>query len=624
MKAKKYHLLHIIVLTLLFVSFLAALVLSQILLRPIKVDLTEKKLWTLTEGSKSILQNLNQPIEIKLFFSQKLSQTYPAIRNFSQRTRGLLLEIEKHAQGRVRIQYIDPEPFSQNEDRALSYGLRPLATIDDTPLYFGLVAENRQGGVETIPSFSIERQHQLEYDLIQIMHALEQEEKPSVGVISSLPLDTGIEGLPAALQGRAKPFLIYNQLAAHFQLEFLEQNIREVPSRIQTLFIAHPKKLNRQTLYAIDQFVLRGGKILLLVDPYCEISKLVNQSGKKIKGLGLTSSLEPLLSAWGIQYETRDVVADRTLAQRVVQQDSLRKSMIERDYILWLGANKNSISQEEVITRGLSNINLATSGHFLPKQNITAQFKPLITSSDNSMLFSTKYIQTPRTPDDLLAAFRAAHKKYILAAKLSGTLTSAFRTPPKRKKQKGETFLPHVNQSIKPTEIILVADSDLLEKRFWVNMSYYQRGIIVPTADNATFILNALDALMGNDALITLRARSPETRSFTQVDALRQQASQKLAREEYQLRQKIQTIQQRLAKFGNAPEKTQTGQEQLLGLERELLASRKALHSVRRELNRDIETLGQWVKFFNIFFIPVALLFLVMVSLWLKKSHYRK
>lgn len=632
MGVKQYHFIHIIVLIMLGVIFFTSIIISQITLRNFRIDLTEKQLWTLDQGSEKIIAQLQEPIEIKLFLSQKLVQQAPAIRNFSQRVRGLLLEIQAQAGGKVKIEYIDPEPFSEDEDRALSYGLRPLAVIGDAPLYFGLVVENQRDGVEIIPSFNPERQHQLEYDLIHIFHTLGQAVKPVLGIITSLPLDTGVGGLPAALQGRAQPFLIYHQLFANFALEFLEQNITNVPSKINTLLIAHPKKLNRQTLYAIDQFILRGGKALILLDPYCEISQLTNRAGKKLRGLALSSDLKPLLAAWGVQYDKRDILADRKLAQTVVQQDRLRNNAIQRKYVLWINALKDNIAQDEISTQGLSSINLASSGFFTKKPNSPSgsamAFKPLITSSRDTMLFAAHYIKKGQTPDSLLSKFYSENKQYVLAARLSGEAESAFDKKPrpsskrkgKRKKRTGFNNEPHLKKSVKPTEIILLADSDLLEKRFWIDLAAYQRqGVVVPLADNATFIINALDSLMGNELLIKLRARSPQTRSFTQVDFLRERASQKLAAEEYRLRQKINIIEGRLAKFGKNPETNKVAQEQLLTLERELLSSRRGLHQVRKELNRDIEALGVWIKFFNIMFVPLVLIMLVLIYPWVKR-----
>jgi ABC-type uncharacterized transport system involved in gliding motility auxiliary subunit len=625
MNTKQYHFIHIVVLIMLGVVFFASLIISQLTLRNFQVDLTEKQLWTITDGSKKILEELKEPIEMKLFFSQKLAQQYPGIKNFSQRMRWLLLELEERAGGKIKIEYIDPKPFSEDENRALSYGLRPLVVVDDASLYFGLVGENQRGGIEVVPSFNPKRQHQLEYDLIHMVRTLERKIKPTLGIITSLPLDTGVEGLPAALEGRARPFLIYQELFENFTLEFLEQNIAHVPDKIKTLLIAHPKKLNLETLYAIDQFVLRGGKAMILLDPYCEISQLTNRAGKRLRGLALNSDLAPLLRAWGVQYDKRDIVADRALAQIVEQRDRLRNSSIQRKYVLWLNAATGNIAQDELITKGLSSISLATSGFFAPLPNSTAKFKPLITSSDDSMLFATQYIQKGKTPDALLSQFRSEEKKYILAAKLSGEVKSAFDKKPKVKKKKRAiktlpNHRPHLTKSLKPTEIILIADSDLLEKRFWIDEhTYNTQGAIVPVADNATFIINGVDALMGNEILIELRGRAPQTRPFTQVDALRERAAQKLDAEEYLLRKKISTIQARLTKFGKAPGKTRAGQAQLLTLKRELQLTRGQLHKVREELNQGIATLGIWIKFFNILFVPLVLILLVLIYPWVRK-----
>ncbi len=633
MSARKYHFVHIAALVLLAVIFISIMVSSNVLLRGMRFDLTAQKLWTLTEGSHKIISELDEPISLRFFFSRSLAQEYPAVRAHGQRVRDLLDEVAQIAQGKVQIEYIEPEAFSEEEDLALSLGLRPVSVNQERLLYFGLAGANRVDGVETIPFFTLEREHRLEYDLIRMIRALAQREKPMLGIVTSLPLDTGAGGLAAAQAGQAQPFLIYRQLIDHFKLEFLEQSFSQVPQRVNVLMIAHPKRLSVETLYAIDQFVMRGGAVLAFVDPFSEISQKTWR-GQKLRGLSRASNLKPLLKAWGVQFDPNDIVADRALAQPVAVRDQLRSqtdNFVTRNYVLWLAANRDALAADEVVTSDLSLVNLATSGHLMPLAAREKNFHPLITSSSDSMLVSPRFIEG-RTPDDLLAAFKPTDKSYVLAARISGDFASAFEGKPKKPRKKGQkgTFVQdssYIAATQSPAQIIVVADSDLFEDRFWAHRQVYSdTEIATPFADNAAFLINMIDHLMGSQELISLRGRKKRARPFTHVQNLRDRASKKLSEQEYQIREKISANEERLAKIGDSPANArgEGAQKLMTELRRDLLASRRSLRDVRRALNQEIERLGLWVRFFNIVFVPVILLIAFLLWPWVKSRTARR
>ena len=631
---------------LLIVIFLASQIFAHLQLRDVKLDLTQDQLWTLSPVSKKIARSMNSPIVIYFFFSRSAAGDYPSIRNYARRVRGLLTELQTQSQGKIKIEYIDPEPFSEDEDRAIAFGLRPILLPSRRSFYFGLAMVNQFEGVEKIPFFTRQRQYQIEYDLIQMISSLSAARKPKLGLVTSLPLDSGIGGLAAAMEGRAKPFLLYQELVKHFDVEFLEQDFKSISNRIKLVMIAHPKKLSRQTLYAIDQYVMDGGRLLIFLDPFSEFSKLVDDKGQKMKGLALSSNLEPLLSAWGVQFDVRDLVADRSLAQKVAIKNQSRHNSLESQYVLWLATQNSNFAMDEPIAKDLSLINLATSGHFTfePKSDFTMnhplKFSPLITSSQDAMLLSTQYIQKPRTPDELLLAFNPTGRQYVLAALMEGNVKSAFEGAPKKAPQsklklKGKrqnpssrqelVLPPHLSQTSFPTKIILVGDSDLFDKRFWIDMgAFYNQSAIVPIADNITFILNAIDYLFDNEELILLRQRKNDVRSFTKVDDLRAQTSEKLAHQEYQLRQKITALERKLEEFDKNSNRILKSADEITRLERALLASRRDLQNVHRDLNRDIEALGLWARFVNILLMPLVLLLIFLTTPWIKRFFYKK
>lgn len=629
---------HIATLALLAGLFLAINLFSNIVFRSAQIDLTQNSLFTLSQGTENVLAKIDEPITLKFFYSESLATDFPQIRTYAGRVRDLLEEVRDRSNGKVVLEVVDPEPFSEQEDLAMSLGLKGARTTEGEVIYFGLVGTNLVDGIEAIPFFADARQQYLEYDVTRLIQNLSRPKKPVLGIVTNLAMDTGAGGLMEAMRGQSQPFVIYQELQNRFTIEFLEQRFVKVPSDVDVLLIAHPRLLDDGTLYAIDQFVMRGGRVIAFVDPHSEVSLTAGPGGQPVQGHTEASNLEPLLATWGVAFDAGHVVGDRELAMRV--QTGLDARRQTSDYVLWLAVPKGNLDQDDIVTANVDRLNIGTVGSLAPAKGATTKFTPLFWSSDQSELYDLDYVKSGPTPDDLLNKFKPGNARHVIAARLSGPLKSAFTAAPAapasvedKSRTAGSAETPDAYRAMSDGDanLIVVADSDIFDDRFWVQV---QRDgadrVAQPFADNAKFILSAIDNLMGSDDLISLRARERADRPFVVVDNLRREADRQFLAEQEQLKAKIAETEQRLAALqtdgasgGGAPDASSDphAQEEVQRFRAELLESRKALRDVERNLRRNIERLASEVRFVNVALMP---LLIAVLALALAVLRYRR
>ncbi|MBI1237782.1 MAG: ABC transporter [Alphaproteobacteria bacterium] len=612
-------------LTVAVVLFIALNIAATSFFRTARVDLTDKGLFTVSAGTQEILSNLKEPVTLRFFFSRRVAADYAQIQAYGERVRDLLREYQSIAGDKLRVEEIDPEPFSEEEDRALALGITAAPTREGKTIYFGVVGSNSIDGQEVLAYLNQDREQYLEYDLTSLIARLDAEKKPKLGLITNLPLDTGPGGLMAAMQGRSQPYMIYEQITQSFDVVFLEQEFKTISPDIDTLLIAHPKALAPHTLYAIDQFVMRGGRVLAFVDPISEISQTASESGNPLAGSTFSSDLGPLLKAWGIDYDPNLVVADRLRAQRV-QYGRTGGQII--DYILWLGLQEADFDRDDIVTSALQVLNLGTPGALKQAEGATTTFVPLVRSSAEAMTMPADDVRGQSDPPSLLARFLPTGERYVIAARISGPVKSAYPDGPpaepaaapeegaeEETAESSEALPAHLPESANPANIIVMADSDIFDDRFWVQVQQFlgQR-MAVPIADNAAFVLNAAENLLGSSALISLRTRASSTRPFAVVDELRRRAETRYLAEQQRLEAKLDETQsridalQRTARPDGASGAVLTP-EQEAEIDRflkERAATRGELRTVQRELTREIESLGTMLAIINIALVPIV------------------
>lgn len=579
-------------------------------LASMRLDLTERQLYTLSPGSRQIIQAVTQPTDLYFYFSSQAARELVVMRSYALRIESLLREYERVSNGRLRVHIVDPAPFSAEEARAVELGLQsaPIGKAG-AAVFFGLAIVDAQEHHASIGFFALEQQAFLEYGISRTLQTLTRTERPVVGLMSSLPLAGGFD----VQSGRTRqPWRIMQEIGNAFDVREVAPDVETIDSDLKVLMLVHPKRLPTATLRAIDQFVLRGGRLLVFVDPYSEQDPGDNYFG--IPSKDKSSSLSRLFEAWGIKLISGEVLGDARYGQFV--ETAQGSDPIWQPIALSLPPA--AMSQEDAITAGLGNINLSTVGILSAIRGATTTLTPLLYSSDLAMPFKTERLDHLQNPDELAKAFKATGERYLVAARLQGTARSAFDDPPDAAGQ-----AKHIN-------VVVVADTDVLSDNLWVEIQKQgNRQKTVPWADNAVFVMNALDSLSGSDALISLRSRGHYSRTFTVVERLQQTARERYRDMSRELQHKLDTAEERLASLaaGHSLEIPLTAEQK--GTLEQFTAEKRSIEQhmrrVAHQLNVHVEQLGVKVKLINIVLMPGVLTFAICgTALWrMGRRKYR-
>lgn len=595
-----------------------------------QVDLTQNKLFTLAEGSRKIIATIDEPITFRFYYSRKLGEQSASHGNYSKRVRELLEHYAEIGNGKIDLKIINPEPFSVEEDEAVRLGIQGIP-LDQSgeQAYFGLAATNSTDDRRTVPFFNPQREQFLEYDVTRLIYELANPDKKKVGLLSSLPLEAD-----PTLQ--YQPWPILQQISQFFEISSLDNDQAVIPDDISVLFIAHPKNLRDQALYAIDQYVMRGGKAVVLIDPYNES---VRVDPRRPGGAG-PSDLNRLFDTWGIQMTDGKFVGDRTHAVRVSAPVRGRDTVI--DYLSWNQFDKRNVNTSDVVTGQLNAIMLASAGALSVTEASGLKMTPLIQTSTEAALLSTEFVQDMPNPQALMDAFKSEDKQFTLAARFNGKVKSAFPDgppPPDPKdaerpadpnKPKLERK-PHVAESQESINLIVVGDTDFITARFWMQeQRFFGQSVATPIANNADFVVNALDNLSGSEDLISLRSRGLSARPFYRIIEIRNKAEESYRTKEQELQTRLKALQEKVSKLKiNDEEGTQalltTQQRRDFDQSRaELLSVRKELRDVQLALRQDIERLDNILKVLNIWTMPLLVAIIAIVLAVFRRRRYRQ
>jgi ABC-type uncharacterized transport system involved in gliding motility auxiliary subunit len=611
-------------LALILLAFGAAIMASNALLRGLRIDLTENQLYTLSPGTRSLLTNIEEPINLYLFFSDQQTENLPSLRTYANRVRETLEEFAAQSQGRLILQEIDPLPFSEDEDRAAQYGLEPvnLGTGGEA-IYFGLAGSNSVGSIDVIPFFQPDpaKEAFLEYDLARLVYNLANPDKVVVGLLSGAPISGGFD---PATQQPSQPWVIVQQAQQLFEVRTLPASMLRVEDDVDVLMVVHPTDLDDTTLYALDQFILRGGRALIFVDPFAEI--LAAAAGPSGFSAGGGSSLPKLFAAWGIDFSANEVVADNRYAL------SIRSGFQPVRHIGLLGLDGAAMDQQDVISSGLGSINLGTPGHFTVTEGAAPSLTPLLTSSNEAAVLPADRFQFLPDPGELLNGFAPTGMQYVLAARLEGTLLSAYPDGPPEPADEGDAIdAALADQHLSSTDnanVVLIGDVDVLSDRLWVQVqNFLGQQLITAFANNGDLVINALDNLSGSSDLIGLRSRATYSRPFTTVEALRRDADARFRETEQRLQAELAETERNLGELQAGRNDTSSllmSPEQEREVQRfldEQIRIRQELRSVRRELDRNIEGLGTTLKVINIAVVPLVLTVLTLLVVFLRRSR---
>ena len=589
--------------------FIAVIILVNATLTSWRIDLTENKLFTLSEGTLNILHNLEEPVRLDFYFSQKAMVGYPALMNYGVRVRDMLLEYEAHSNGMLDLNIIDPEVFSEEEDQAVAGGMQsvPLNNAGDRA-YFGLVGTNSTDEEKNIPFFQSSKESALEYDISKLLYNLSYPEKRIVGIMSSLPI-FGDE------QEKLPRWTITDTIEEFFEIRALGTNPKNLDG-IDVLMIIHPKNIKDGTLFAIDQYVLKGGKVMLFVDPLAEGDR--SKPADPDSGVlpDLDSDLNKLTDQWGITVLKEKIVGDINAAMHVQTRSATGPQ--EVTYLPWLRLAKESFNQEDFATSQLNVIHMGTTGIIEKNSDSEISFTPLIESTKQSMQLDRDFLFIQRDPRIILDNFKSEEKKQVIAARLQGHAMTAF--PEGLLDDEGNKKNSENDALISEGDInvIVIADTDILNDTFWIrNKPYFGMTLPQPIANNGDFVINALENLSGSNDLASLRTRGEYTRPFERVEAIRRQAELEYREREQKLVATLQETEQKIRTLQQTQGEDTTESAMLLTPEQSAeiekfqtlrIDTRKQLRAVQHELKKNIESLGAKLRFFNIAFLPLIII----------------
>jgi ABC-type uncharacterized transport system involved in gliding motility auxiliary subunit len=513
------------------VLFIGIMLLANLLLRGAKLDLTADKLFTISEGTENIVHGLQEPVNLYLYFSEKSATPNPSLRNHATRVRELLEELVSRSEGKLTLKVIDPQPYSEEEDRATELGIVTVPVNQSGEKgYLGLAATNSTDGKEAIPYLDPQSEEQLEYDVAKLIQNLSSAKKPVVGWLSSLPM-TGEFDMQTGRPGQ--PWVVYGQTEQLYTVQDLEPSLTSIGSDVDVLVVVHPKNLPPAALYAIDQFALRGGRVLVFVDPDAQADQSASDPNNPMAQFmaDKSSHFEPLLAAWGVDFKAGQVVVDLERGMVV----NMRAGEPPLQHIAVLGFDATSMAKD-VVTARLDNVYMITAGSLSPVAGTKLLVEPLIKTSAQAGLVPAQRVSMASDPRALRDGFKP-DGEHMIAVRVSGDAVTAFPEGPPA----GVAAAPDaLKASAKPLNVVVIADTDMLSDYVWVRQSnFFGQVILQPVANNGELVWNAIDNLGGSNDLISIRGRAAYSRPFARVNELRTNADAQLRIKEEQLQQEL-------------------------------------------------------------------------------------
>ncbi|MDB4128243.1 GldG family protein [Hyphomicrobiales bacterium] len=563
-----------------------------------RIDLTQEKLYTIADGTIETLKSIDEPIKIKVYYSQKLGENYPPFKLYYERLRTLLKRYQEISGGKLIVSFYNPEPYSEMEERAIADYIRGIPLNEHGEYgYFGLVANNIIDDIEVMPFMDLDRDQFLEYDITSRIFSLANYNKPVVGFISGL----GIDGVIDSQGGATPPWKIMGQIREFFDIETLidyrENNakLEKIPDNIDVLFIVQPLNLTEETLYAIDQYALNGGEILIALDPATTVAA----------GIGYDKKIDLLLSKWGVSIPKDYVAGDIKLARPAQVGD--RGERVYNNYVALLGLTTENINPDDVVVGGIDVINLTTSGIIDISSDSNLNIKNLFATSKQSMKIDKENVKSRPDLNKLLQDFKPSGINYNLAVRIEGQAESLYKEL-NRKVKLGINNANHIQDGV--INVILVADVDFLEDQFWVNVKdYFGEELLTPFANNAAFVINAMENLSGASSLASLRARGIVEKPFVLINELELESEKLFREKERLLAGELKVLEDRMMSLeSNAGGTVVLGEEDLdlfKNFRQKAKDVQQELRDVKLNLREDINRVNLIIKVVNIAGVPI-------------------
>lgn len=618
-----------------FILMFFIILLSSKSLMGVRLDLSENGLYTLSTGTKKILQSLEQPVSLTLYFSDKATSQLPALRIYAQRVEELLEEYVNLANGKLVFEKVDPVPFSEAEDEAALAGLQgvPVGSRGDV-VYFGVRVKNDAGAEEVIAFMQPDREAYLEYELTKLISSLSKSALPKVGVYSGIDIQGGFDFMTR----QSRPaWTIVDYIQQGFELEWIDDNATEI-NDIDVLLLIAPRNLSERLQFAIDQFVMAGGRTLIFLDPYAET--LATQAGMPSVQ---RADLAELLPGWGLQLR-EDVFVTDFANSMVVGLGQSRNPVRHIGLISIKPQEAVHNGSQDIIVHGLESVNWSSAGILDKVENAAVEITPLLLTSEQSQPREAELLNSLHDPKTLLDEFAPTGERYMLAAKVTGSAKTAFpdgiryteapvsedeaeadAQEPETVSQATEIHLPAKFTETNTLRLLVVSDTDILSDRLWVQVqNFFGQQVVTPWADNGSLLVNALENFSGHPELIQIRSQGRFSRPFKRVEGLRLDAEARFLEQQKRLQDELSATESKLVALEQIREEgdgamfSPEQESELQNFQNEKLKIRKQLREVQHQLDQDIADLGTRLKMLNIFLVPG------LIFLWVLLAAMRK
>jgi ABC-type uncharacterized transport system involved in gliding motility auxiliary subunit len=579
----------------------------------IRQDLTADRLYTLSPGTIAILKKVESPVELHFYFSRSSEYMPPHEKVLALRIDDLLREYELANPAMIKVRRYDPAPDSNEEKAAETHGVRgrPLMPMDGSPqLYLGLAATCLDQ-TRAIPIFDGRKEKTLEYDLTHLIYQVSSPKKPVIGVLTSVPA-MGSPGMQMGgmmpPQGRRPPWQFITELKLDFDVRTIEPTVDVIPEDISCLVIVHPRELSETTLYAIDQYIVGGGNTMVFLDPVMyfeqEFNPQPNNPMMQMQPPGGPSSLDPLLSSWGLSFDTTKVLVDKGYALMVGNG---------QEYPMVPIYSNAAMNSEDITIGALEELRLFQPGAFSGTA-VGLEQTVLLKSSKDSQLMDT-FKTRPGIP---LNDFKSADHEHPVALRLTGTFTSAYPDgpPPAEGEEEDAAAAPggHLKTGEEDAVVVLFADADMLYDQAWIENDPF-RGARIVAFDNNNFFRNGVEQLSGNEALISIRSRGVTDRPLEAIHEKRRELQRNKEEEEKKLQEKAEEAAKELQELLQTDEQ---GNQVLVfspdvrAKFEELEAKKKEadenLRQARLKTRKQIDRLKSKVMWLNVLGVPAIVL----------------
>ncbi|MEX1117372.1 MAG: GldG family protein [Terrimicrobiaceae bacterium] len=566
-----------------------------------RIDLTQDRAFTLSEGTRRMLSNLEDPVQLRLYVSSGDSAMPPFLKTYVQQIEDVLNEMRRASDGKVEVIKLSPLPDSEAGDSARIDGIEPHPLPDGSSFYLGLSATQLDQKV-TLPFLTPDRERLLEYDIARTIARVAHPEKPKIGIMSALAVmgKTGVAGFGAEA---TKPWALVDELQKDFDVEDVSMNATEIPEGLRALLVIHPKDISEVTQFAMDQFLLQGGRLVVFLDPYC-----ILDAGPTSEPTA--STLPKLLPSWGLTFSSGEVMADMDFEAR--SEKGRAPSLLD--------LTAAALNPADVITSGLDTLLLAFAGTFTVAEDPsrTVQHEVLVHTSKNSRRVDPGVSRT--TPEEIRNHFEPSGKEWPLALRLTGIFSTAF--PEGAPSGGRESSKEPLKSSVRESTVILVGDADMIHDQLAVTevRGLFPGGrMFAPTNGNLLLAQGAMEQLAGDEDLIAVRSRAVKNRPFTVVKSMQARAGQKFQATINDLEASLEETRSRLTALevggteGARATLSQPQQQEIAGFRAKEAGVKKELKAARRQLRAEIDALEIQLKWLNLAAVP-ALVAVVAIA----------